>query len=161
MDIPEDLSQGLLVKFGEWSCLLPPPSARVAMRVRAMMGELEKAEHATDKLRDALEAWEEELEQDPESTTPRPVAEYTLDLEKLGSKLGVDISDSNMNKDLLGEELYDLLLDELDINQFDLVTQAMYIWSTAGKDAAERFLQDPTGRPNRASRRRKRKGTSR
>ena len=164
MKLPEDVSQGLVMEFsGGRTYVISPPAARVAIRVRAMMGEMEKAEQAGEKLQAELAKWEAALEADPEYAAPQPVAEYVLDMDKLAAKMGIDPADYNLNEDLLGD-MYNQLLDELDIDEFDIATQAMYIWSTAGREAAETFLQDPTQRPNRAQRRatkKRKKATSR
>lgn len=128
MGIEETLRQPLHVPFGRgWD--VPPPTARVALRVQ--------------KYTQAVVA---------------ALKDESVDVPAMLRSLGLDPDVAySAEEDLLGE-LYEPMLDDLTIEEFGRVSRAMIAWSMPGmsREAAEASLADPTSarpKPNRATRR--------
>ncbi|GAA2178559.1 hypothetical protein GCM10009785_01610 [Brooklawnia cerclae] len=124
--VNEDLNPCLHVEIGGHVYDIKPPSARAGLQAKKILSAIQDAEDRG----------------------------VPVDLDALQRRLGItDPVNYDIDVALFGD-LYDQLLDDLDIDQFGIVEQAMFIWVTTSKDLAEFFLQDPTASPaNRAQRR--------
>lgn len=125
----ETLRQPLHIPYGP-GFDVPPPSARVGIRVQKIMAVIRDAATGEDIDRDAL-------------------------MRRLGIE---DPENFDMNVELLGADLYEQMLDALNIEEMGAVQQAMFTWimPNGSREAAEALLADPTrpAQPNRAVRRR-------
>ena len=117
-DIRDILRQPIHIPFGG-GFDVPPPSARTGLRVQKIMAAIAKAEKNDEE----------------------------VDMARLAARMGVaDPDDYDMNVELLGEELYEKMLDSLTTDELGIVQQAMFIWvmPNGGRSKAELFLADPT-----------------
>lgn len=114
------INQPLTLRFGDRTYQVPTPKARVGRRVSIVLGSVDNAVNSDQK----------------------------IDPDKLLRDMGVDDPENyDMTVDLFGADLNNQLLDELTVDEYDIATQAMFLWVTpgAGRAAAEAFLADPTG----------------
>lgn len=128
MSIDETLHQALRVPFGK-GYDVPPPKARVALRVRRF------TEAVVDAQRSGA------------------VVDVLATLTQLGLDAGY-----NIEVDLLGADLYEAMLDDLTAEEFARVVRAVGVWVLPGatREMAEQSLMDPMVapvQPNRAARR--------
>jgi len=119
------LRQPLRVPFGK-GYEIPPPTARVGLRMQRIAVAVMQAQESGDA----------------SSVTP----------EALGLP-----ADYDSNRDLLGAELYEAMLDDLTTDELARVVRAVGSWAMPGvsREAAEASLMDPFQAPprNRAARR--------
>lgn len=127
MGSEEVVRQGLRVPFGR-GYEVPPPSARVGLRSQRLTLEVIAAQESGQ----------------------------ALDVKSLAESLGGG-PDYDPRRDLLGADLFEEMLDDLTVEEFDRVTRAMGIWVMPGatREMAEASLADPmvATPPNRAARR--------
>lgn len=133
MSVEDLLHAPLRLPFGA-GYDVPPPKARAAMRVQKVMAAISREESTGVK----------------------------IDVDALARRMGVTSDgEYDMNVDLFGEELYEQLLDDLNVEELGIATQAMFMWimPNGSRALAEAFIADPTPRPpaNRAQRRKAKK----
>lgn len=126
MSVENLLRQPLRVPFGK-GYDVPPPSARVGLRVQRIAS----------------------------ATMGAQASGEPIDLAALLAAMGVGV-DYDVNRDLLGD-LYEPMLDDLTSEEFGRVVRAVGVWAMPGatRELAEETLTGPTVAPprNRAARR--------
>lgn len=136
MSIEETLRAPLHVPFGA-GYDIPPPKARVALRVQKYTSAVVQAFHEG----------------------------ATADIPSLLRRVGLDPDVTySAEVDLLGD-LYEPMLDDLTAEEFGRVSRAMIAWSMPGvtRETVEASLLDPTKAPaqlNRAARRKASRGST-
>lgn len=127
MSVESLLHQPLKVPFGA-GYEIPPPKARVGLRVQKIAAATMQAQQSGEPLN------------------------LTGLLESIGVDYGYDVS-----RDLIGDETYEAMLDDLTSDELGRVVRAMGIWVMPGatREMAEASLMDPFEAPrkNRAARR--------
>ena len=124
MSIDETLHQPLHVPFGR-GYDIPPPKARVALRVRRFTEAVVNAQNSG----------------------------AAVDIGAVLQRLGLP-EDYGIESDLLGVELYEEMLDDLTAEEFARVVRAVGVWVLPGatRELAEQSLTDPMVAPAQAAR---------